>query len=113
MNTIHRAIIAASAWLALSMAMLAQEGTIGAEHRYQFNLAEAPTAYSEKLMMESIISLDQEMRIDIDRDARVMKVLAYRPLDAQELVRLAAAHGVSLTPLRPRFEHANEVRTNP
>ncbi|MFZ1694214.1 MAG: hypothetical protein WAT74_13525, partial [Flavobacteriales bacterium] len=94
-------------------ALHAQEGTIGSEHRYQFTLNEAPSAYGEKLMMESLTSLDPEMRIDVDRSQRTVKVLAYRPLNAQEMAHMAASHGVHMVPVRSRLEEAEPTRINP
>jgi len=113
MNMIYRMMAMALLATAAPAALHAQEGTIGSEHRYQFTLNEAPSAYGEKLMMESLTGLDPEMRIDVDRTERTVKVLAYRPLDAQEMAQMAAAHGVIMAPSRSRMEAAEPTRTNP
>ncbi|HRD54490.1 MAG TPA: hypothetical protein PKY96_17760 [Flavobacteriales bacterium] len=113
MNTIYRMMALALLATAAPAALLAQEGTIGSEHRYQFTLIEAPTAFGEKLMMESLASLDPEMRIDVDRMERTVKVLAYRPLDAQSMANYAASLGVNMVPRRTRMEAAEPTRTNP
>jgi hypothetical protein len=87
----------------------AQDNGIGAEHRYQFALEGAVSTLNEKLITESISSLDPEMRINIDRSARSVKVLAYRPLSTSEIVNLAAMHGVSLRPLPVRCSESATV----
>ena len=102
MNTISRILILAALGMAPAAALRAQQGTIGSEHRYQFSLAQAPSSYSEKLMLESFSGLDPEMRVDVDRDERSLKILAFRPLDQQELIRMAASHGIGMQPRNPR-----------
>ncbi|MBL7982006.1 MAG: hypothetical protein JNL52_09375 [Flavobacteriales bacterium] len=84
-------------------AAYAQDSGIGAEHRYQFVLESAVSTLNEKLMTESISSLDPEMRINIDRTSRLVKVLAYRPLSTSEIVNMAALHGITLRALPVRY----------
>ena len=84
----------------------AQDNGIGAEHRYHFVLEGAVSTLNEKLITERISSLDPEMRINIDRPARLVKILAYRPLSTSEIVNLAAMNGVSLRPLPVRYSES-------
>lgn len=89
--------------LLLALAALtgrAQEAQEGEEHRYRFHVNDDVSAYTEKLLLESMAGFDPAMRVDIDRPSRQMKVLAYRALDPQAMVDLAAQFGVSLTPRR-------------
>lgn len=113
MTMFSRILFVAVLATALPSALLAQEGGIGAEHRYQFVLTAAPSALAEKLMMESLANLDPEMRIDVDRGDRTVKVLAYRPLNPQEMTHMAAAHGVIMVPRQRRIDAAEQTRTNP
>ncbi len=80
----------------------AQQGAIGDEHRYAFTIDASLSTRQEKLMLESFMNLDPEMHVSIERGERLMKILAYRPLDPQEFVRLAASSGVVVQPGRPR-----------
>jgi hypothetical protein len=89
----------------------AQDNGIGAEHRYQFVLEGAISTLNEKLITESISSLDPEMRINIDRPSRLMKVLAYRPLSTSDIVNMAAMHGVTLRMLPVRYSDLPKVDT--
>jgi hypothetical protein len=98
MRTIHWTLS-----LLLALAALtgrAQEGQEGEEHRYQFQVNGELSAYTEKLLLESMSGFDPAMRVDIDRPTRAMKVLAYRSLDPQAVVDLAAQFGVALAPRR-------------
>lgn len=98
MKTLRRLIAIALA--NAPIALLAQEGSIGSEHRYSFRLAQLPSAYQEKLVLESIHGLDPDMRTVMERPEAMLRILAYRPLDEQQLVQLAAQHGVALRPQR-------------
>jgi len=112
MNTISRLLTVTLLGMAPVAALRAQQGSIGSEHRYQFSLAQVPSTYSEKLMIESFSGLDPEMRVDIDRGERSLKILAYRPLDQQELIRTAASHGVGIQPRNPRLDPDQSVFDN-
>lgn len=84
----------------------------GDEHRYQFTLVQEPSSLGEKLMLESLSSLDPEMRVDVDRAEQTVRILAYRPLAVADCVALAAQAGVTITPRRRDFEfiESNENR---
>lgn len=70
---------------------------IRGEHRFQFVLDSDLSAYQEKTLVEQITGLEPEMHVSIDRETRLLKVLAYLPIDPQEVVALGAQNGVSLT----------------
>lgn len=88
--------------MALPAALRAQSADvlIEEEHRYQFVLQGEMSPYQEKLLVEQMAFSDPRMRVDVDRPQHLMKVLAYRPLDPQSIVALAAQQGVSLAPRR-------------
>ncbi len=75
------------------------------EHRYQFALSGELSIYTEKLLVESLLGFDPNMRIAIDRTAQSMKVLAYVPVDPQAMVSLATQFGVTIVPRRLVMEH--------
>ena len=82
--------------------------SIGNEHRHRYTWTGDLSSYQEKLLLESFGALDPEMRMDVDRPSRMIKLLAYRPLDAAALRAVAAQHGVSLRVPRETAEMANE-----
>lgn len=102
MKTLRRLIAIALA--SAPVALLAQQGTIGSEHRYSFRFAQLPSSYQEKLMLESIHGLDPDMRTVVEHAEAMLHILAYRPLDDQHLVQLAAQHGVALRPQRATID---------
>ena len=71
-----------------------------AEHRYQFDVPPSLSAYTEKLFVEAMTGFDPNMKINVDRPTRIMKVLAYRPLDPDAVIHLAAQFGVAITERR-------------
>ncbi|MFN3875384.1 MAG: hypothetical protein ACK4L7_05695 [Flavobacteriales bacterium] len=97
-------LLAALAIAAAPTALLAQQRAIGFEHRYDFRFDQLPSAFQEKVMLETIHGLDPEMRTSVERPESMLRILAYRPLDEQHIVRLAAQHGVALSPAISRTE---------
>lgn len=102
MKTLRRTLSAALA--AVPFLLFAQQGTIGSEHRYSFRFAQLPSAYQEKLMLESIHGLDPEMRTVVERPEAMLRILAYRPLSEQQIMQVAAQQGVSLRPQRATID---------
>lgn len=78
------------------------------EHRYQFSLTAALSAYDEKLFLEAVSGFDPRMKVNIDRPSRSMKILAYQPIDPQQVLNLAAGMGVGLAPRSNRIDPKSE-----
>lgn len=82
------------------------------EHRYQFTLHTAITPFQEKVLVQQITGLDPEMRVNIDHDAHLIKVLAYRPIDPQEFIELAAQNSISIGNRSRRADAASDDLIN-
>ncbi|MBK6343405.1 MAG: hypothetical protein IPF41_12665 [Flavobacteriales bacterium] len=78
------------------------------EHRYQFSLTTALSAYDEKLFTEAVSGFDPRMKVSIDRPSRLMKILAYQPIDPAQVINLAAGMGVGLAPRSNRIDPKTE-----
>lgn len=78
------------------------------EHRYQFSLTAALSAYDEKLFLEAVSGFDPRMKVSIDRPSRSMKILAYQPIDPQQVLNLAAGMGVGLATRSNRIDPKTE-----
>lgn len=82
------------------------------EHRYQFALHSSITDYQEKVMVQQITGLEPEMRVNIDREAHVMKILAYQAIDPQEVIDLAAQNGIAIGHRRRLAEAPGNTNPN-
>lgn len=78
------------------------------EHRYQFSLNSAITPYQEKVLVQQITGLEPGMRVNIDHDERLIKVLAYREIDPQEVISIAAQNSISIGNRRRLAEPAQD-----
>lgn len=89
-----------------SMRGLGQQATVlhEEEHRYLFHLNNAVSASSEKLFSEAVIGFDPAMRVLFDKPYAQLKLLAYRPVDAQAVISLAGQFGISLSPRRTHVD---------
>lgn len=74
---------------------------MGAENRYLFTWNGELSGFQEKLLIGSFLGFDPEMRVNVDRATSTLKLLAYVPVDPEELRSVAAQHGVALLPGRP------------
>lgn len=99
MNTLQRILLLACA--ALPMALRAQQGAIGDEHRYRFDLLRQPEPYAAKLLHQDLLAFDPDMRIDVDAEEHALLLLAYRPLPVDRIEQLAQGHGVALRYRKP------------
>lgn len=70
------------------------------EHLYQFNVQGLGTPYNEKVFTELMVGFDPDMKVSHDPQLHQVRLLAYRPLNLQEVIALAAQVGVTLTPRR-------------
>jgi len=71
-----------------------------AEHLYQFAVQGLNTPSSEKVFTELMVGFDPHLKVSHDPQLHQVRLLAYRPLDLQEVIALAAQVGVTLTPRR-------------
>lgn len=71
-----------------------------AEHLYQFSVQGLGTPYNEKVFAELMVGFDPELKVSHDPQMHQVRLLAYRPLNLQEVIALAAQVGVTLTPRR-------------
>jgi hypothetical protein len=102
----------AGAFLALCLNLFAdparaQDGKsagIGSEHRYRFAWEGELSSLQEKLITESIVRFDPEMRVVVDRQERALKLLAYHPLQESTVRAAAAEHGIVLRVRRESTE---------
>lgn len=109
--SILRGLLLAAVFQPATSALHAQDAAapgIGNEHRYRFTWTGDLTSLQEKLVHESFSAFDPELRLDVDRPSRMIKLLAYRPLEADALRAVAAQYGVSLRSARETAEMANE-----
>jgi len=72
----------------------------GSEHRYEFQCQGLETPGNEKVFCELLMGFDPHMRISYDRELAHLRVLAYLPLDVNEVLALAEQVGVTLVPRR-------------
>ncbi len=96
--------------LGLCSAQAQQAGV--AEHRYRFAFQGEMSTYTEKVLLESLLNLDLNMKVAVDRVDHQMKVLAYVPVDPQAIVTLASQYGVALVPRRTVTDHDGTYSTH-
>ena len=70
------------------------------EHLYQFSVQGLTTPYTEKVFTELMTGFDPELKVSHDPQLHQVRLLAYRPLDLQEVIAMASQVGVTLTPRR-------------
>jgi hypothetical protein len=73
---------------------------VRAEHLYQFNVQGLSTPYNEKVFTELMVGFDPHLKVSHDPQQQQVRLLAYRPLNLQEVITMAAQVGVTLTPRR-------------
>lgn len=89
-------LLAALLLLAAGAARAQQATGIGDEHYYSFRWSGELSSMQEKVLGESFSGFDPGMRLAADRPTSTLHLLAYRPLDPQALIGLAAQLGVAL-----------------
>lgn len=69
------------------------------EHLYEFLEQGLDSPYEEKVFTELMVGLDPNLKVSHDPQLQQVRILAYRPLDLEEVINLAAQMGVTLNPL--------------
>lgn len=94
--------LAIGLFLALPFCTSAQEylPPIEEEHRLRYMLRDDIAPASWKMLHEALKGFDPLLRAVHDPLEQTIKILAFRPVDSDEVVELAAQLGISLAPAR-------------
>lgn len=81
-----------------------------AEHQYTFALQGVEGTMQEKQLIETVIGLDPEARVSIDRESERMAVRSRQELDIEALQQTAGQWGITVT-VRDRRERDGALHT--
>ena len=100
-----------TAALALFLCILTHARAQGlAEHQYTFSLQGVESTMQEKQLIETVIGLDPEARVAIDRENDRMAVRSRQDLDIEVLQQIVGQWGITII-VRERRDRVGALHT--